>query len=687
MAKFDDVLRGFKGSRQYTETAIKTLKDVSFVRSGITTDVIDEALLHGFTGQVKEVEKLLKKIKELNIEEKKREEIINIIAIRAERLKEYTRKQRIEVETMEGTFKSITRFAKQHNIELKKTTTEIKKQNVLYEEMGRILEDILKQNQEIYKTSHQMQLEGNLTWGEFTKAYDKAYESARRMNIEAGKSVHNAREIVATHNQLLLDGWRGLDVNTVSTLSTQVMLFQKTLGDFPKELGVAFQQSYRVLGEANNQFVTELGNRLNAFQDTFGTSLGMFTNLITTMMNSNSLISKENMQSQIRANESLIKASALMGQVGILATNFVTDLALTSQYGTMEQMAGIYQGGALLRGFSTADFQAQMMGQDYYGATKNLISSIYNTLSGIEDHYLRAEYMQQIGGAFGINQQDLLAIMRSGGDISEIEEKITETLNNQGNSMQEELRGLRVDLKDRLENFFNNSVISQSLGKLMNEFGLYGITPDLKRIQALIIANMSKDSMGGKLLGGIFKGGSGAGRGTGVGATQGTALLGPDIGGKGISAGGALMALGGTYMGVTSNINTYNQVTQAKKDEDTSGMHLGNILASTAGGAMAGGAIGGPVGALVGGAIGLGAGVIMGSIAEHERDKKITEQLDEQARRERRARQEQVVKTGDHAMDKLIEVVQGFRGDVTGNMEESLKFQVTSNMLNKARLD
>lgn len=667
----------------------KTTEEVSFV-TGTSKKDIDasvDAFIKSlyFSKSDDTAKKFLADLKKINASEKERLKILQTVIKESEKFGSSLKLTEQQSKRVAVQFRQINGAVTNYQESIDRANKVVAATKQVWSDVEKVLKGVHAETAKIYTTSHQMQLEANLTWGEYTKLYDSAYDQARRMNSEAGKAVHTARELVETQNKLLLEGWRGLDTSTVANLSGQVMLMQKTLGAFPTELSNAFQLSYRTLGEANNQFVSEVGNRLNAFQDTFGTNLAMFTNLISSMQNSNSFIARDNLNAQIMASESLIKTAALAGQIGIMSQNFLSELALISQYGTMEQMSTLYQGGALLQGFSTEGFQQQMLAQDYYGATTDLIRSIYTTLNNIDDHYLRAEYMQQIGGSFGLSQQDLLAIMNSGGQIAELDENIMDKLTDVETSMVDELRGLKVDLLDRIENFFGNTKVAQAYGRLMSEFGLFGVTTHLLHIQGLIVASMGKDSLGGALaagLKGMFTSGGGSG---GLGALSATGTLNP--GGSSIipAIGKTTLGVGGAYMGVMSNVNAYNTISNMSSDQSSGSSWITNLLGSTAGGAMAGSVVPG-IGTAVGAGIGLATGIITGLAAESQRGMNSRKALDDQSRRERRALQENqinIVNTGDPAMDALISEVRGFRQEVSGQMDETLKFQVVTNMYNK----
>ena len=513
----------------------------------------------------------------------------------------------------------------------------------LQEHINSLLAAGVRYNQEIFKTAQEMQLQSNITWKEFRELYNESYNAARRMNAEVGKHVHNSKELIKMQNELLREGWKDIDPTTLSNVSASVTLMAKTIsgfgGTFPAELLEAFQLSYRQFGSQTDEFITHLGNRLNAFSETFGTSIGMFSGLITQMMSSNSFIARSNMQAQIQANENLMKAAALSGAIGLTSTNFISQLAGVTQFGTASQMASLYQGGALLRDFSVYDFQQQMQNLQYDEAISSLFESIHKTLTGIDDQYLRAEYMERIGSSFGLSREDLLRIMTHGGNLDQYEEDIQEKLLNVNTSMVDELKDFKITLVDQIDNIFANSSINQTLGTLFNEFGLYGIEGHLKKIQGILTAILVKDFISRefkdlikaftfKIGGGLGAGGLmsitpemvGVAQGTNVSGLTGTGAGGARVvalGGMGRVLGGGALAIGGMHL---SNRLTASSVNPDISDSSATWRQVGGLLGSIASGAAGGAIIGGGIpGAVIGGTVGLISGIASIQKAEQER--------------------------------------------------------------------
>ena len=540
--------------------------------------------------------------------------------------------------------------------------------------VSKALDSIIKKNQEIYNISHKMQLESNMTWRQYTQLYNQTYEAARVMNKEIGKQLINVKDLVETQNLMLGNGWRGMTVGQLGSLSTQINLMAKTLGEFPQNLNTAFQMSFRQFGDTTFEFVNSLGNRLNAFSDTFGITVQTLTNNVVDMMAANSFLTRNNMQAQIRANESLIRATALSSQVGILTTNFINQLSKTAQFGTASQMSSLYQAGAYLQDFSTYDFQQQLIGQDYEGATSSLISSIYETLSGMEAGYLKNEYMAQIGAGFGLSQEDLLQIMTNGNNLSEYSATIQEKLVDVNKSMEEELKDLKVALIDQLSNLWQNSGISQGLGSLLNNLGLYGISGQLKTIITLMGLSYqwkSGTTVGQSLL-------STLGVGAASGGPSASGWLGNKslmIGGLGVSNAARLgMGLGGAGLAIGSNMLGRSMIEDPSKN---SGLGwASNIGGGLLGGALTGGAIGGLGGAAIGGIVGAVGGIFNSASASKERKTAIQEAED--AARARRAEQRsQTVSTGDPVVDAINKQTEVLRQVFKGEFEANRSLQLT----------
>lgn len=327
------------------------------------------------------------------------------------------------------------------------------------------------------------------------------------------------------------------------------------------------------------------------------------------------------MEMQLQANENLLKAAALSGSIGLTSSNFISDLALTSQYGTADQMSGIFQGGALLQGFDTSAFQGQMLSGNTDQAISGLFESIYGTMSGLgDDHYLRNEYMQQIGSAFGLSQRDMLQIMANGGNLGAYEEDMQEKLLDVNNSMKDEVRELRISVVDTVKNWWNNTAMVQGFGRVMNELGLHGVSGQLKGIQGTLITMMAQNKAGG-ILGGL----------KGKGSTGN--MMGPLQGGtKDIDA--PMLGLGALgFAGSQALGSSIQQNQNLSSGVANTGGFLTNVGGGAAAGALMGSAvplIGTTVGAVVGGAMGL-----FNSIKGMDDRKTATEEIEDNRRQAR----------------------------------------------------
>lgn len=558
--------------------------------------------------------------------------------------------------------------------------------DILKRAAGPALDYVLKQNQEIFKVAHEMQLESNLTWKQYSEVYDRAFEATRNLNKEVGQSIANAKDIIQTQNTLLQAGFRGLDATTLTNISSSAYMMAQTLGKFPEELAVAFRQSYRLFGDQTNQFVTNLGNRLNAFSNTFGVSLGMLTGVVSEMMASNSFIFRNNMQAQTAANENLIRAAALSGAIGLTSTNFLSGLAQTAQFGTIEEMSSIYQGGALLQGFDTGSFQQMMQGGQYQGATEMLFSSISQTLGGIEDQYLRAEYMQRIGSSFGLSREELLLITQNAANLGEYTEMLEGKVRDLDTSMVDELSELRMSLSDRLENLFSSGTAAQNLGKVLQDTGLVGTAGYLKAITGMLTLITGKQLGLGNVAGSL------ASRFIGGGALPinvSSALPGGTAGTGGVSAMGGLgtagrlgIGAGGLAVGVGSNV--LGSAIQSNTNLSNAGANIGggalNVLGGAAGGALTGFAVGGPIGAAVGAGIGAIAGGINTYLGAKERESAMQQLEDE---RRASARQARTVATGDPVVDAINSMNANLTNVLNDNFGEQIRWSFIADTQNK----
>lgn len=518
----------------------------------------------------------------------------------------------------------------------------------------------------IYELAHQMQVQSNLTWRQYTKAYNEAYKAARQMNLETGKQLHQAKDIIEIQNTLLKDGWKNIDLGTLTNVSVSVRTMASTLGAFPEELSTALQSSYKQFGQNTDTFITALGNRLNAFSNTFGVSIGMLTGVVTQMSASTSFLARNNMQAQILANESLLKAAALSGQVGLTSTDFISSLASTSQFGTAQEMQGLYQGGAFLQGFSVEEFQQQMLGGRADQAISSLFSNIYSTMQGVEgDHYLRNEYMRQIGSAFGLSQSDMLNIMTHGGNLDQYDANIQEKLLNIDNSMLDELKGLRIDLTDQLTNWWQNTTVVQGFNKTMQDLGLHGTGDtlvDIYKLLKLAFAVQGIDLAKNGLSG--FKG-----IGTAKGITnQNNPLFGTVIGGSGLQQGwagnaGLSVGLGLAGMGLSQQTG---RAVQTNVDYSNEASHIGaallNIGGGAASGAMMGSVLPGP-GTAIGAGIGATVGIINTILGAQERKSALRDIEDQ---RRLAARQSGTASSGDPLLDAINRQTRILEQAITG---------------------
>jgi hypothetical protein len=573
----------------------------------------------------------------------------------------------------------------------KKITNQNTLLNAVRKDANRILSKTIRNNQEIFKIGREMQLQSNATWKEYTKLYEKAFEGSRKVNAEIKQSIFNVKDLVNTQNRLMGSGWKDIDPKTLTNVSSSVMQMSKTLGELDARLVKGLEGSYRLFGDQTDSFINQLGNQLNEYSKTFGVQTQQLQKVVVDLMRSNNFINRSNIEANMRANQSLIKAAALAHNVGLVSNDFIGKLATTSQYGTMEQMASIYQGGALLQGFNTQKFQQDMIGQNYETATRDLLKSIYGTLNNIDDHYLRAEYMQQIGGTFGFSQDELLAIMTHGNKIGEYSQELQEKLAGVNTSMKDELTDLRVNMVDRIENAVQNHWASEGMGRIMQKFGLYGLTDPVRRILFWVRTIGLKD---GKLMG-MMKAFTGIGLGGNNKVSGGILQKGiPKIGsngsstiipqsntGSGVSiapglamAGGGLLAYGGNKWGrnVQSNTNLSDPVA------NIAGGAL-NIGSGALGGALIGSAI--PV---VGTALGAGIGALVGGIntlvGANQRKSKL-EELDKADRQRRQtnarstfvdygydiSRDEAIVEAINQQTSALVNII-------SGNHEENKTF-------------
>lgn len=564
--------------------------------------------------------------------------------------------------------------------EQQKKSKELSKQqaDTIRKDVGAALDTIIKKNKEIYEISHELQLQGNMTWKQYTQLFDQAYQTTRDMNKELGKQLFTTSEIVKAQNAMVSAGWRNIDTAQLTSLSAQAALLTRTLGQFPIELQHAFQMSFRQFGSQTDMFVNAMGNRLNTFSNTFGITVNMLSQTVSSLMASNTFIARNNMNAQIMANQSLMQAVALSTQVGINSPSFLTGLSNTAQFGTASQMASMYQAGAYLKDFSTSKFQDMLMNQDYYGATQNLIGSIGSTLGGMEPGYLRNEYMQRIGQGFGLSQDDILQIMTNGNNLSAYTADIQSKLLDVNTSMEDEIKELRMTVVQQLENWWTSSPASQAIGGILQETGLYGMGGLLKSTNAILLAQLALQTMtGGKTaiantlslvtkatgrgaldVAGLSASSLGGGIGSGLGAAS---KMG-SVAGSGLKMGLGGLAVGGLSNYIGSDIIAKNDSAGLSADIAGGGI---NILGGIAGGAMVGSMFGGPlIGGLVGGTLGL-----INTLSSIDKRNAKLEEIDSRERAARR--QSQVVKTGDPVVDAINNMNQNLSNIISGEFNQS----------------
>lgn len=577
--------------------------------------------------------------------------------------------------------------------------TKIKEQaqkygDVLENVANRTLGKILEQNKEIFKTAKDMQLASNLTWKQYSQAYNEAFEASRRINQEVGQSISNARELIETQNFLMQGGFRGIDISDLTSLSSSVFSLTRTLGGLPNELLITFQQSYRQFGSQTDQFVTNLGNRLNAFSNTFGVSINMLSQTVSEMTQENAFLFRNNMQAQTRANENLMRAAALSGAMGLNSSAFISQIAGTAQFGTMGEVAQLYQGGALLEGFDTSEFQGLMQQGEYGTGTEMLLGSIGETLGGMDDQYLRAEYMNRIGSSFGLSRDDLLMITANAGNLGEISAELSDKVANIDTSMTDELSDLKMSVVDRMENWWQTTGTSQQLGKTLQDLGLVGVGGSLKFIQGQLAIITGQSLTGGKMASSI------AGRfmkPANSNAMSAPNFLGQQFGGifsssqapkAGMSALGKAGAVGGGLaVGAAGNVAGRALQTNTNKSDAFANIGGGalNIGSGIAGGALIGQTlipipvVGAGIGAAVGGTVGL-INTIAGA---QERSSKMQEIEDQERAAARQRMQESPSQTGDPVVDAINSMNSNLTNVLNDNFQESIKMSFVLDTANK----
>lgn len=665
----------------------KTLAEISMVvgASGKkTADIVNHFNEIG-TAQIQAMIKQINSLYKTEEDRLKVYEKLNDISIRFLDTENEVRRQ------ISYQLNDLQKVNEQKQIELDRQT-KIKEQakkygDVLQNVSGKILSKILEQNKQIFQTAKDMQLASNLTWKEYSQAYNQAFEATRRINKEVGQSITNAKELIETQNFLLQSGFRNIETADLTNISASVFAMTRTLGDFPNELLLSFQQSFRLFGQQTDQFVTSIGNRLNAFSSTFGFSIQMLTQTVAAMTQENAFLFRNNMRAQVQANENLMRAAALSGAMGLDSAAFISRLASTSQFGTMSEMADIYQGGALLQGFDTSQFQQSMISGDAGSATEMLFRSIGQTLSSIDDQYLRAEYMQRIGGAFGLDRSDLLAITNNAGNMDEYLAKMQEDLLDVDSSMLNELSELKMALVDRVGNWWESTGAAEGTGKLLQNLGLVGVDGTLKFISSQLAIITGQSLTGGRMAGSIanlFMGGGGDSAPMALANAPwqaGSSLGGPSALGRfGMGAGGLAVGVGGNVLGRSVQANTNLSNTNA----NLIGGAI-NIGTGAAGGAMIGSIVPG-IGTAIGAGIGAAVGGIAGGINTYlgAQERKTTmQEMEDQERAAARQRLQGPSSTGDPVVDAINNMNSNLTNVLNSNTAESIKMSFVLDTANK----
>lgn len=583
--------------------------------------------------------------------------------------------------------KEILDLEQERNTTYGKQGKALDSQKKAYKEIVGIVKDLYKYSEEIYKISHELQLQGNLTWKEYSKYYHETFESARDINTELSKSIFNSKQLLNIQKEMIGQGWKGLSAANISSLSSSIALMQKTLGAFPIELQTAFQKSYRIFGDQTSSYIEDMGDRLNTLQTTFGSSIAMMTTLISQMTSSNNFITRTNYEMAVKANESLLAAAALSAEVGLTSTNFLAQLSGVAQFGTATEQASIYSGGALLQGFNTQQFMAQLQSQQYNEATQSLFSSIAQTMEGLGDNQLlRAEYMKQIQAAFGLSRDDILQITMGGDKLGELSNTIANKLASSEKSMVDELKGLNVSMSERFENWWLNTRFSETFSKVSQDIGMYGMGAKLDSIRLILLGMYSlsaKEAGVGMLdpLKGLFI----------KSPTQATATTANAANLGGLTSFGKFASVaGGAALGTATNIYGHNLIAQ---DKSQVGGWLANTLGGTAGGALMGAPFG-LVGAGVGAGIGLTTGIINSIIAESSRqsaldayEKNMRERRRQERLAEDRAMLSQRVETGNPVVDAINEMGDRVVGAIVGEGKATRDMQFTSDMIRRGKIE
>lgn len=670
----------------------KTLKELSRVIgiAGKTTEDIVEYFNEISPGQAKE---MIKKINEMYKTEEARLKIYEKLEDISARFLSTENETRQLVSYQLNDIKLI-REEKEKELDQQ---TKIKEQaqkygDVLQNVADKPLSKILEQNKQIFQTAKDMQLASNLTWKQYSQAYNEAFESARQINREVGQSITNARELIETQNFLMQGGFRGIDIGDLTNLSSSVFALTRTLGGLPNELLITFQQSYRQFGSQTDQFVTNLGNRLNAFSNTFGVSINMLSQTVSQMTQENAFLFRNNMAAQTRANENLMRAAALSGAMGLNSAAFVSQLAGTSQFGSMSEVAQLYQGGALLEGFDTTEFTNLMRAGESGTATEMLFGSIGQTLGGMDDQFLRAEYMQRIGGSFGLSRDDLLMITANSDNLASISAELEEKVADVDTSMVDELSELKMSVTDRLDNWWETTGTSQQLGKTLQDLGLVGVGGTLKFISTQIFALMGQQ--GGLSLGGMASGATGLFTGGGGGGATPSKLSEvnwrsniPLLERSPLSVGQRVgLGAGGIGVGIGGNVLGRNFQTNTNRESDAFaniGGGVINVGSGALGGAMLGTAILPGLGTAIGAGVGAAGGLINTLNAASERSSAMQDIEDQERAAARQRMQQAPAQTGDPIVDAINNMNSNLTSVLNDNFQESIQMSFVLDTANR----
>ena len=663
---------------------IKSLKELSILSEytalgGKDTQDILKGLIEGRTDELTKTLGILKKIKSATIDIKELEEdITNKIKDTNDLFTKGLSVYPKALEITKKSFEELRKAQKEINKDQEKTNIYLKAANAIWEDTSRILDTVVRQNKEIYEISHNMQTESNITWRQFTELYKGAYQAARQMNSEIGKHLITAKDLISTQDKLLSAGWKNIDSATLTNVAGSMALLQRTLGGLDDRLVHAFETSFRQFGNQTDRFITSMGNRLNAFSNTFGMTVGALQGAVAEVLNVNTFIHRNNMKAQLQANETFMQAAALSSQVGITSFNYLSNLVRTSQFGTADDLIDIYQSGAYLQGFDTFDFIDKMSSGRYgdvYEATKNLISSIYNTLTSIGDNkLLRNQYMRGIQAGFGLSQDDMIAILTHGPNLDTYDKETQEKILNINNSMLDEVRDLKETIANQFKNWVANN--SENIGRILNEYGLYDLTSPVRNIYRLLVTNLAAN-LGTTVAKSLFGGGVGGITNTAGAGTPGFSGFSLPVGAKiGLAAPGVAIGTGLNLIGrdlIASNVEN-------KTGTNIAGWAT-NVLGGAASGAMVGATFGVPV---LGGIVGAALGVINSLSAQKEQKERQNAMIElEDARRVKNRLEQAQASTGDPIADILINGFNQVTDAITGEAALDRQLQFTIDLAQK----